>query len=271
MNQAPPWGGAHDPRLVPPYPAELLAELDAGALEDSFAAELWPRARAEPDAARVLAALATTRADLAELGRDPVTVAVPADVAARLDAALADLAPPVPVVADHPGPGGRVGDLDAARARRRRFAPGVAVVAAAAAAVVVVGAVGFDLLGGGATVGTALPADAVDSGAAATEGGSAGAVPELSAADLGSALSLVGTRDLGPLAVEGALAACLDANGVGAGTELLGASPVQLDGVDGVLLLLPTGTIGRVTALVVGPGCSEGDPAELARRDIGAP
>lgn len=270
MNQAPPRGGAHDPRLVPPYPAELLAELDAGALEDSFAAELWPRARAEPDAARVLAALATTRADLAELGRDPVTVAVPAHVAARLDAALAGLDPPVPVVADHPGPGGRIGDLDAARARRRRFAPGVAVLAAAAAAVVV-GAVGFDLLGGGATVGTALPADAVDSGAAATEGGSAGAVPELSAADLGSALSLVGTRDLGPLAVEGVLAACLDANGVAAGTELLGASPVQLDGVDGVLLLLPTGTIGRVTALVVGPGCSEGDPAELARRDIGAP
>lgn len=132
-------------------------------------------------------------------------------------------------------------------------------LAAAAAAVVVVVGVGT---GGGDTGGTALPADP------SSDGPSSEAV-QLSADDLaGGALAVLGRRDLGPLADDD-LAGCLAANGVPPGTDVLGASPVQLDGADGVLLLLPTGTAGRITALVVGPGCSARDAAELARQDIG--
>jgi anti-sigma factor RsiW len=65
--------------------ADLLADLDAGLLEPTRAAEVRAAAAQDPDAAAVLAALATTRAELGELADPPV----PADYAARWDAALA--------------------------------------------------------------------------------------------------------------------------------------------------------------------------------------
>jgi len=66
-------------------PADLLADLDAGLLDPAIAAEVRAAASQDPDATAVLAALATTRAELGELADPPV----PAAYAARWDAALA--------------------------------------------------------------------------------------------------------------------------------------------------------------------------------------
>ncbi len=94
---------------------ELLADLDAGLLDDDRADEVRAAALADPRFAAVLDALAATRADLAGLTPPPV----PPPVAARWSAALADLDPPAPAVP----------------ARRRRL-----LLAAAALLVALVGA-----------------------------------------------------------------------------------------------------------------------------------
>jgi hypothetical protein len=73
-------------------PADLLAELDAGLLDPARDAEVRAAAAQDPDAGVVLAGLATTRAELSELADPPV----PAEYAARWDAALAAEAAALP-------------------------------------------------------------------------------------------------------------------------------------------------------------------------------
>jgi hypothetical protein len=237
-------------------PVRVLAELHAGALTPEAAAEV--RARLEPGALTVLAALDTTVAELAVLGAEPVAVPLPPEVSARLDAALAGLRPPtaVPVPPDHGPRPSPVTDLATARRARagRRRAVGTGALAAAAAAVVAVVVLG-GLVGGPATTSGTAVAAPLDLG-----GGALGA----------TVLASLGTTDLGPLRDPTVLAGCLAANGVPAGAPVLGSSQVLLRGEPGTLLLLPTGTAGAFTALVVGPACSAGDPALLVRQQIGA-
>jgi len=73
---------------------ELLADLDAGLLDDDRADAVRAAALADPRSAAVLDALAATRAELGALAPPRV----PPPVAARWSAALADLDPPAPVV-----------------------------------------------------------------------------------------------------------------------------------------------------------------------------
>lgn len=233
----------------------MLAELHAGALTPEAAAQV--RAGLDPAALAVLAALDTTVAELAVLGAEPVAVPLPPEVSARLDAAVAGLRPPtaVPVPPDRAPRPHPVTDLATARRARagRRRAVGAGALAAAAAAVAVV------VLGGLA-------------GGPATTSGTAVAAPlDLGDGALGATvLASLGTTDLGPLRDPTVLAGCLAANGVPAGAPVLGSSQVLLRGEPGTLLLLPTGTAGAFTALVVGPACSAGEPALLVRQQIGA-
>ena len=82
-------GAAHVP-ITP----ELLADLQAGLLDDATAAELRQRVRTDTDAAEVLAALDRVRRDLADLGTDDASAPeVPAEVTARVGTAL-QAAPP---------------------------------------------------------------------------------------------------------------------------------------------------------------------------------
>jgi len=67
-----------------PWSVQLLAELQAGALDEDTAARLRPQVRDDPAAGEVLTALETTRAQLAELPALPV----PADVRDRVASAL---------------------------------------------------------------------------------------------------------------------------------------------------------------------------------------
>ena len=82
----------------------LLAELDAGLLDEAHAREVRAAAAADPAAQAVLDALATTRAELAALPEPPV----PAALAARWSAALtaeqhAPRPTPAPPAVDPPG------------------------------------------------------------------------------------------------------------------------------------------------------------------------
>lgn len=78
-----------------PVTPELLSELQAGLLDDDTAARVRRRVRADPEAARALAALDTVRRELGRLGTDSASApAVPAEVTARIVAALRDAEPP---------------------------------------------------------------------------------------------------------------------------------------------------------------------------------
>ncbi len=254
MNDATAWSSLLDP----PYSRELLADLHAGALDEGLTAALWPRVRADHDATRVLTALDSTVRQLS--AAPPASVAMPAHLAARMDAALAGLvAPPA-----------RVSDLAAARAsrhggRRRGVYVGAALVAAAAVAgVVALGSV----LGSHSVSGT--PQAAAPQAVPAPQAG-----PPPQVLDLGSgtpgpqALAALGRQDYGSLSVNTTLPGCLQANGVPPATTVIGAAPVTLDGRRGILLLFPTGRAAVFTALVVGPECSAQNPATLSRVDIG--
>jgi hypothetical protein len=242
-------------------PIEVLADLHAEVLDDQQAAALRRRAAADPRAGTVLAALDATVGDLAALRAQPVPM--PRSVSDRIDSALAaetlaaetlgaaaGVQPPVPL---------RTGS-----ARRRRTAAwaGAAVLAAAAALVGVVALVGVHRY-------TAGVPRAGDSMGAAT-GVSPSAPLALTDNDLGSAVSrAMAQRDLGPLAEPGRLPGCLAANGVPSGTDPLGAMEITVDGSRGVLLVLPTGQIGRFRLLVVGDDCAPGTPSLLADHLIG--
>ncbi|WP_127784532.1 hypothetical protein [Rhodococcus sp. X156] len=235
--------------LDPPYPLDLIADLHAGVLEPDLAEALWPRAAADPHAAQILAALDATVAQLST-AHAPDAGPVPAELAARIDAALA---------AEPAG----VGDLAAARTRRRssRRTTTAAVAGLSAAAVAAVVALSVTL----------GPQDVTGTPQAISTPSSAAVAP----LDLGSgtpgpqALRAVGKQDLGPLAAD-ALAGCLTANGFPATAPVLGSSEVVLDGQPGVLLLLPTGQAAVFTALVVGPDCATDNAATRSRVDIGA-
>jgi hypothetical protein len=84
-------------------------------------------------------------------------------------------------------------------------------------------------------------------------------------------VSALAAPDPGALADPGTRAACLRAAGVtGPAEPLLGARQVVLDEVPGVLLVLPSGTLGRFRLLVVDSGCGSGGGRVLADRTIDA-
>lgn len=80
--------------------------------------------------------------------------------------------------------------------------------------------------------------------------------PDLTRVELAvAARSTVGTTDLGALADSARSDRCLAAAGH-PGAAVLGGRQVRLDGVAGVLLVLPTGELGRLRVLVVTPDCA---------------
>ncbi len=199
--------------------------------------------------------LEATVADLRALGERPVAVAPPPEVAARIEATLATLAGAAPAPNPPLAPPAPPPPTDLAAARQRRDRRRAVLLAAAAALVGVLVLGGVLLTGTGRTDGTATAARV-----------------ELGRSDaLGSTvLASLGRTDLGPrLSDPDTLRGCLRANEVPAGTAVLGSAQVDLDGRAGTLLLLPTGTAGSFTALVVGTGCSAQDADRITRQQIG--
>ena len=241
---------------MPPYPTELLADLHAGALDDVTAAHV--RAHLDDDARGVLAALDRTVADL---GVWPVPAApAPDDVLTRSRATLAGLsaqrsglaAPADPGTREEPRQGLRVVDGPRRPRPARRVRGRVLATAATVAAVAA----------GGITVA------ALNTGSGPDRPSNPVTLSPAERATLLSALSSPGSRIRG-FADEARLRGCIRAHGIADSVPIAGSAPVRLRGRDGVVVLVTTGTVGRFTALVVGPDCGPGNPATIAETTIG--
>ncbi|MFE7418389.1 hypothetical protein [Rhodococcus sp. NPDC057529] len=233
----------------PPYSEDLLADLHAGVLPETVSDRLWPLVRSDPQAMAVIDALDRVTDQLGALGRDhSVSTPIPAGIADRINRALA---------------AERATPAEAALvplARRRKWAAAAAGTFAAAAAVVV-------------AVAVVVPDGRESSPPAALPGSETSQAPAVldlgSDLDSGRLLTLIGSRQLGPLENPDRLAECLRANGIDPTRALLGSGEVRLDGVPGVLLLVAAPRPPQITALVVGRECGAGDPATIAVTDIG--
>jgi hypothetical protein len=242
-----------DERLEGPVGIDLLADLQAGLLDDETAARLRGRAGAEPGIAGRLAALDRIRRDLAEIGTDATSAPdVPADVTARIGTALRSGLPPAKQAA--PRPDAHVASgvrLPSFRFRNIAAAAGVAAVVAA-------GAVGTTTLlrHDGSTASSLMTSRAP------------GGLPR-SDDQIDSLLSR--PPDLGDLADPQRRVSCLTGLGYPTSTSVLGARPLAVNGRPGVLVLLPGDTPGRINAVVVAPNCSSVDTGLLASRVVARP
>jgi hypothetical protein len=239
----------------PPWSVELLADLQAGALDPKAGAELWLRVNSDPEARAVLEALEATQADLREFAMVPAPP-MPAHFAVRLDAAIAaesQARATIPRQAS-PLPGhAPVSSLDEARKRRnRRLGWGAGFLAAAAVAVGIAFAVVPTGNNDGPAVAQQLP------------GPLNFKQDELGPQQLTAAKN---QNDYGPFDDKQKLTACLTANGVSAKAEPIGGRQVTVDGQPGTLLVLVHGP-GEFRLLVVGPDCGPGSPSKLADKNV---
>lgn len=239
---------------------ELLADLQAGLLDDGTAARLRHRARTDPDVARRLAALDRVRRDVADLGVDAATAPdLPAGLTARVGARLRVAPPPVHEVVHR----GAAGTAHAARAS----AFGIRSMAAAAgvAAVIVAGVVGTTMLVRG------QPDRGFDTATTASSmrvSRPPGGVPLPDE----QILALLGRPpELDTLASPQRRVSCLSGLGYPTSTSVLGARPLAVNGRPGVLLLLPGDVPKLVNAVVVAPNCSSVDTGLLARTVVERP
>lgn len=254
----------------PPWSVDVLADLHAGVLEDAQAAELWPLVDSDPEARAILDALDATQSDLAALAAAPAPP-MPAEFAARLDAALAAEAAAAFPQATQPSARGatqaprqagsgdaQVVDLAAARRRRnKRLGWAAGVLTAAAAAVVAV------------TV--ALPSTSQQSGtpnvaAPAPTGPTVGSDGNGAQALIGKGL---GVRDFGPLQTEDRLDACVAAAGLDPKVRPEGIRPVNVGGKAGVMIILTTGKLAQFRLVAFGADCGPGNPAVLFDKVVG--
>jgi hypothetical protein len=247
----------------PPWSVDVLADLHAGVLTDARAAELWPLVDADPEARAIMDALDATRADLATLADAPAPP-MPAEFAARLDAALAAEAAATfrPAEAPAPRPAGpgdaQVVDLAAARRQRTKRLGWAAGVLTAAAAAVVAVTVAIP----GTTQQSGTPNVAAPAPSGPTVGGDGSGAQAL----VGKA---IGVRDFGPLGNEDRLDACITAAGLDAKVRPEGIRPVNVDGKAGVMIILTTGKLAQFRLVAFGADCGPGNPAVLFDKIVG--
>ncbi|MBF6328787.1 hypothetical protein [Nocardia transvalensis] len=269
----------------PPFSTDLLADLHADNVPPDLSAQLWPQVREDPEALRFLSSLDDVTSELRALSNDPhVLHPMPSQVAARLDHLLDQLsggdgqddrvatvhhlpvAPPpdaggnapstrpMPVVepAEPAEPSAPI-SLDERRSRRLRW-----ITAAAAAVAVIAGSlVAVDAVRGRDTP----PPNALPT----TE---TGAIPLDDDLSTGTILGAMGRNDVtGPLSRPGALNSCAAA--AVPGRTVLGSMNVTFRGKPAVLILLTGPRPPKITAVVVGTGCSADDPQKITERDIG--
>ncbi|WLP88510.1 hypothetical protein Q9K23_12820 [Gordonia sp. NB41Y] len=236
---------AEDPLPEPPFPVKLLADLDAGVLDERTSAHIRSRIVDDPGAQAVLDALARTREDLKSLPVDPQPV--PDWVDARTQQTLAAISAEV-----------AAGSSSLTDRRRRRSGRMFAVLGAAAAIVVAVVAIGVVFL-------------RPDTNSVVPQANNSQSQLSTPAAppDAAAVLSVLGRTDGAPFSSPQALRRCTSANGIPDTTAVLGSGEVTLDGTPQVVILLSTGTAGRFLALVVGHDCDTGNPATRSSTVIG--
>jgi hypothetical protein len=245
--QDPHASGAHEPLLT----VELLADLQAGLLDDDVAARLRGRVREDPEAAEILRTLNQVRCDLAGAGAAPAPDPPPG-VAARISAALRSASG---------SPAGA-----AAHSARPQIRP-ARVIAGVVGLCAVVAAIGFGtaalLTAPAPTPSTPVTAEHI------TVSTPPMTIPLSQAQILGL---LDHGPDFGPLG--GTLndpsrrASCLSGLGYPASTRVLGARPIDINVRPAVLLVLPGDTPDKLAVFAVAPNCSAADTGLLASTEI---
>lgn len=255
----------------PPFSPELLADLHADNVTPELREQLWPAVRQDGDALRFVHALDEVSTELRALGRsDRVIHAMPDDVAARLaefvDGFDLNEEPTEADATIHQLPGSAAPENDeltvpfATRATpislddRRRGKLRWFTAAAAAVAVVACASIALTVVRGNDTTPSAQPAsNTVQLG------------EDLNAPAL---LSALGRNDAtGLLGSQAARERCVHANGLD--RAILGSNNFRYQNQDAVLILLTGPHPPKITALVVGTGCTTGDPQRLTVQDIG--
>ncbi|WP_107653487.1 hypothetical protein [Nocardia suismassiliense] len=261
----------------PPFSAELLADLHADNVTPELREQLWPAVRQDGEALRFVHALDEVSAELRALGRsDRIIHRMPADLAAELEQfvdgfdlheepteqgatiyRLPFSAPPENAApAENPAapavstPPAAPISLDDRRRSRLRW------LTAAAAAVAVVACASIALT---AVRGNDAPPIAQPTSDVAHLGEDLSAPAMLSALGRNDATGLLGS----PAARE----RCMRANGLD--RTVLGSNNMRFHGKDAVLILLTGPRTPKITALVVGTGCTTGDPQQFTVQDIG--
>jgi hypothetical protein len=242
----------HAGREPAPLTPELLADLQAGLLDDDDAAALRQRVRADPHASDRLTALDRVRRDLADLGADAASAPdVPAGLTARVGAAL-QAAPP------H-----RPAGQPKHSVRHTPRWQLIALVAGAGAAVV------------GAVVGAVMltrdPAPTHPKGPTAESITVSRPADKLPLSDPQIVGLLAAPPDYGPLADPQQRASCLSGLGYAATTPVLGARPVDIQGRPAVLMVLAADTPRMLLALVVPPDCNSAHSGPLANTLVNRP
>ncbi len=236
----------------PPLTVELLADLQAGLLDDDSAARVRRRVREDPGAQSILRALNQVRCDVATLGADTQSAPdVPPEVTARISAALTS-----------EGKHDRVGVAHSSRPHIRpaRLAAGVAGVGAALAAIGV---------GTAALLNVPEPVPSAPATAQHITVSTPPPVIPLSQAEILGLLTK--SPDYGPLGDPSLRASCLSGLGYPAATRVLGARPVDINARPGVLLVLPGDTPGDLAVFAVALNCSAGDTGLLANTQVPRP
>jgi hypothetical protein len=240
----------------PPLTVELLADLQAGLLDDGAAARLRNRVRANPDAQQMVHALNRVRRDVAAAGTD--ISAAPAAAPAVIDGIGAALraAPPV---ARQPRP--RLRAIHAVRpGHLLRPARLLAAVAGLAAAIIAVG------LGTAALI--AAPAPTSSEFTTAQQITVSRPPMQIPLSDPQILALLDRKPDYGPLADLQRRASCLAGLGYPVAAQVLGAQPIEIAGRAALLLVLSGETSRTVTALAVAPTCSSLNTGLLADRVV---
>ena len=250
-DEDPPAGSAD-----PPLTVELLADLQAGLLDDHTAARVRRQVRADPDAEATLRALNRVRGDVAALSAeaaDPASAPDPPPaVTARISAALRS--------ASGSSTGG------AAHSARPHTRP-ARLIAGVAGACAVVAAIG---LGTAALVNAPTPTPSTQITAEHITVSTPPMAIPLSQAQLLGLLDR--SPDYGPL--PGPLndparrASCLTGLGYPASTRVLGAQPIEINARPGVVLVLPGDTPDSLTVFAVALNCSAADTGLLVSTQI---
>ncbi|WP_227997788.1 hypothetical protein [Nocardia australiensis] len=268
----------------PPFSPELLADLHADNIAPDLGAQLWPEVQRDADALRFLHSLDEVSARLRTLGReDHIIHSMPGEVSARLEQFVDGLdaaeEPTEQVATVHHLPFTTAAPetsvtptvstleqpaiereepplavpIELADRRQRRLLRWLAA-AAAAVAVIACAAVAVESLRDRQVAPTAQPTH-----------GNVELGDNLNAT---AALTALGRNDVtGSLGSPTSLNRCVHANGLD--RTVLGSTNTSFKGTEAVLILLTGPRPHKITALVVGIGCTTDDPQQLAMTDIG--
>lgn len=239
----------------PPLTVELLADLQAGILDDEAAARVRSQVRADPHAADVLGALNRVRRDVAAVGADPdAPPDPPPQVTGGISAALRSAEP---VFTDATGP--------ADHSARPHIRP-ARTIAAAAGVCAVLAAIGF-----GTVALLHAPEPAPDT-PGDVEHITVSTPPIEIPLSQNEILSLLGRRpDYGTLNDPARRASCLTGLGYPASTQVLGARPVEINARPGIVLVIPGDSPHILAVFAVSPNCSAADTGLLANTQVPRP